>query len=60
MSELWDIRQPIWMLADDTVRIRYQKTTSEDIEDFMRAGVTVGKPMRQLWLLAVASCLHKW
>jgi hypothetical protein len=52
MSELWDIRQPVGMLADDIVRIRYQETTSEDIEDFMRAAVTVifrvCKPMRLL------------
>jgi hypothetical protein len=35
LSELWDIRQPVRTLAEDIVRIRYQETTSEDIEDFM-------------------------
>jgi hypothetical protein len=39
---LWDIRQPVRMLAEDIFRIRYQETISEDIEeDFMCAAVTV-------------------
>jgi hypothetical protein len=33
-SDLWDIRQPVGTLAEDSVRIRYQETTSEDMEDF--------------------------
>jgi hypothetical protein len=40
MSELWDIRQPIWALVEDNVRIRYQETTIENIEDFNCAAVT--------------------
>jgi hypothetical protein len=40
-SQLWDIRWPVRTLAGDIVRIRYQETTSEDIEDFMYAAVTV-------------------
>jgi hypothetical protein len=35
--------------AEDIVRIRYQETTSEDIQDFMCAVVTVVyKPVRLL------------
>jgi hypothetical protein len=41
MSQLWDIRQPVRTLAEDSVKIRYQETTSEDTEDFMCAAVTV-------------------
>jgi hypothetical protein len=41
MSHLWDIRQPVRTLAEDTVEIRYQETASEDIENFMFAAVTV-------------------
>jgi hypothetical protein len=41
MSQLWDIRQQVKMLREDTARIHYQKTTSEDKEDFMCAAVTV-------------------
>jgi predicted metalloprotease with PDZ domain len=52
MRELWDIRQPVRTLAENTVKICYQETTSEDIEDFMRAAVTgicrVCKPVRLL------------
>jgi hypothetical protein len=33
MSQLWDIRQSVRTLAEDIVRIRYQQTTSEDIEE---------------------------
>jgi hypothetical protein len=40
-SQLWDIRQPVRTLAEDNVRIRYQETTSENIEDFICAAVTV-------------------
>jgi hypothetical protein len=35
VSQLWDIRQRVRTLAEDIVRMRYQETTSEDIEDFM-------------------------
>jgi hypothetical protein len=52
MSYLWDIRQSVIMLAEDIVRIPYQETTNEDIEDFMFAAVTVifsvRKPVRLL------------
>jgi hypothetical protein len=43
MSRLWDILQPVRTLAEDTVRIRYQETTSEDtlVEDFMCVAVAV-------------------
>jgi hypothetical protein len=30
-----------YSLAENTVKIRYQETTSEDTEDFMCAAVTV-------------------
>jgi hypothetical protein len=47
------------MLAEDIVKILYQETTSEDIEDFMCAAVTVifrvCKPLRLLQLLVVTS-----
>jgi hypothetical protein len=52
VSQLWDICQLVRMLAEDTVRHCYQKTTSEDIENFMCAAVTVilrvCKPVRLL------------
>jgi hypothetical protein len=35
LSQLWDIRQQVRTLAEDIVRIRYQETTSEDVEEFM-------------------------
>jgi hypothetical protein len=41
MSQLWDICQPVRTLAEDIVQIRYQEMTSENIEDFMYAVVTV-------------------
>jgi hypothetical protein len=41
MSQLWDIRQPVRTLAEDIVRIRYQETTSEGIEDFICAAIRV-------------------
>jgi Cys-tRNA synthase (O-phospho-L-seryl-tRNA:Cys-tRNA synthase) len=41
MSELWDIHQTVKTWAEDIVKIRYQETTSEDIEGFMCAAVTV-------------------
>jgi hypothetical protein len=41
MSELWDIRQRLRTLARDIVRICYQETTSECIEDFIYAAVIV-------------------
>jgi hypothetical protein len=40
-SQLCDIRQLVRTLAEDIVKIRYQETTSKDIEDFMCAAVTV-------------------
>jgi hypothetical protein len=53
LSEPWDIRQPVRTLAENIVRIRYQETNSEKIEDFMCAAVTViftvcNKPVRSL------------
>jgi hypothetical protein len=58
---LWDIHQPVVTLVEDTVKIRYQETTSKDIEDFMYAAVTVNfsmcKPVRLLQLLVVMSCV---
>jgi hypothetical protein len=63
MSLLWDIRQPVRTLAEDIVRIRYQETTSEDIDDFMCAAVTaifiMRKPMRLFYLVVVTSCVYK-
>jgi hypothetical protein len=41
VSKLWDIRPPVRTLAEDICNIRYQETTSEDIEDFVCAAVTV-------------------
>jgi hypothetical protein len=41
MSQLWDIRQPVRTLAEDSVKIRYREMTSENIENFMCAAVTV-------------------
>jgi hypothetical protein len=38
---MWDPRQPVRTLAEDSVRNRYQEMSSEDMEDFMRAAVTV-------------------
>jgi hypothetical protein len=35
MNLLWDIRLPVRTLAEDIVRIRYQETTSEEIEDYV-------------------------
>jgi hypothetical protein len=50
MSQLWDIRQPVRMLAGGTLEIRYQETSSRDIEGFMCDAVTVvfrvWKPVR--------------
>jgi hypothetical protein len=52
MSQLWDICQLVRTLAEDIVRICYQEMTSEDIEDYMCAVVTVifivRKPVRLL------------
>jgi hypothetical protein len=39
--QVWDIRQPVSTLAEETVRISYQETTIEDIEYLMRASGTV-------------------
>jgi hypothetical protein len=62
-SQWWDIHQPVRMLAEDIVRIHYQETTSEGIEDFMFTAVTViftvCKPVRLLQIPVVASCVHK-
>jgi hypothetical protein len=30
MSQLWDILQPVKMLVENIIRIRYQETTNED------------------------------
>jgi hypothetical protein len=49
MSRLWDIRQPVRTLAENIVRIRYEKMTSEDIEDFMCAAATV-----------MLACVNQW
>jgi hypothetical protein len=40
-KQLSDICQPTRTLAEDIVRIHYQETTSEDIEDFMCAAVAL-------------------
>jgi hypothetical protein len=40
VSQLWDIRQSVRMLAEDIVGIRYQEATSENIR-FICAAVTV-------------------
>jgi hypothetical protein len=40
-SQLWDTCQPVRALAKYIVRFRYQEMTSEDIEDFMCATVTM-------------------
>jgi hypothetical protein len=62
-SQLWDSRQPARTLAEYIYRIRYQETTSEDIEDFMCAAVAVifrvCKLVRLLYLLVVTSCVYK-
>jgi hypothetical protein len=46
------------------VKIHYQETTGEYMEDFMYAAITVlckaCKPVRLLWLLVVTSCVYKW
>jgi hypothetical protein len=63
-SQLWDIRQPERTLAEDTVRICYQETTSEDVENFVCSAVTlifrVCKPVRLLYLLIVPSGVYEW
>jgi hypothetical protein len=50
-------------VSEDIVRIGYQETTSEDIEDFMCAAVTVifrvCKPVRLSWLFVDTSCVYK-
>jgi hypothetical protein len=52
LSHLWDIRQQVRTLGENIVRIRYQETTSEDIEDIICAAVTAivraCKPVRLL------------
>jgi hypothetical protein len=64
MSQLWDIRQPERTLGKGIVRARYQETTSEDIEDFTCAAVTVIFRVCQLvWLLELlvfTSSVYKW
>jgi hypothetical protein len=32
VSQLWDIRQPVMTLAEDSIRIRYQEITTEDTQ----------------------------
>jgi hypothetical protein len=39
-SQLWGIRQPVRTLAEGIVKVRYQETISEDIEDFIYAAVS--------------------
>jgi hypothetical protein len=39
MNQLWDIRQPVRMLVEDIVRIRYEETTSAEIENSMCGAV---------------------
>jgi hypothetical protein len=60
----WELDGAMSQLWGKDVRIRYQETTSEDIEDFMSAAVTViyrvCKPVRLLELLVVMSCVYKW
>jgi hypothetical protein len=50
-------RQSVKTSVEDIVKICYQETTSEDIEDFMWPAVTVifrvCKPTRLLYLLVV-------
>jgi hypothetical protein len=62
MSQLCDIRQPVRILAEDNVRVRYQETTSEDIEDFMSSAVTVifkvSKPVRLLVTCSYELCVQ--
>jgi hypothetical protein len=41
LSQLCDTRQPVRALGEDNVRIRYQETSSEDIEDYECAAVIV-------------------
>jgi hypothetical protein len=52
LVQLWDIRQPVRTSAEDIFRICYQETTSEDMEDFICATLTVicrvCKPVRLL------------
>jgi hypothetical protein len=64
MSKLWDIRQLVRSLAEDIVRISYQETTSEEIEDIICDADTVifrvCKPVRLLQLLVVTCYMYKW
>jgi reverse gyrase len=39
VSKSWDVRQTVRTIAEDIVRIRYQETTNEDVEDFICAAV---------------------
>jgi hypothetical protein len=52
LNQLWDIRQPVRTITEDIIKIRYQETTSEDIEVFTCVAVTVifrvCKPVRLL------------
>jgi hypothetical protein len=61
MSQVWDIHQSVTSLAEDVVRISYQETTNEYIENFMCAAITVifrvCKPVRLLYLLVVTICV---
>jgi hypothetical protein len=63
MSQLRDILQPVRTYAEDSVRMRYQEKTSEDIEEVICAAVTVifkvCKPLRLLYLFVFTGCVYK-
>jgi hypothetical protein len=48
MSELWDISQPVWTLAEDIIRICYQETTSEDKWEIFACAVVIYEVYRSL------------
>jgi hypothetical protein len=56
-----DIRQPVRTSVEHTVRIRYQETTNEDIDEFMCAAVTiifkVCKPVRLIVTCSYELCV---
>jgi hypothetical protein len=41
MSQLEDIHQPVRTFAEDIVKIHYQDTTNEDMEDYVCVAVTM-------------------
>jgi hypothetical protein len=61
IHQLWNIRYTVRTWAEDIVRIRHQETTSEGIEGFMFAAVTVifrvCKPVRLLSVHVVTTCV---